>query len=129
MSVGTGWTYSHLTGTAKPNPGAGDISEADFGFDYSAFGIPEAPNSDPNDTATSGLRLATNITGFFGGTSVAAVYEDPNFFSGQYTVQVDAWLTGRSQSALEARSTRAFMSVLMWPLLKLPISPDKVAPG
>ena len=92
MSVGTGWTYSHLTGTAKPNPGAGDISEADFGFDYSAFGIPEAPNSDPNDTATSGLRLATNITGFFGGTSVAAVYEDPNFFSGQYTVQVDAWL-------------------------------------
>jgi len=92
MSVGTGWTYSHLNGTAKPNPGAGDISEADFGFDYSAFGIPEAPDSDPNDTATSGLRLAANLTGFFGNTSVAAVYEDPNFFSGQYTVQVDAWL-------------------------------------
>jgi len=89
MDVGTGWTYSHIGGTAQPI--VGDIAEADFGFDYSAFGIPEAPNSDVGDTATSGLRLATNITGFFGGTSVAAVFEDVSF-TGQYTLQVDAWL-------------------------------------
>ena len=91
MSTGSGWVYSHSGGTAAPAPENFDTSEADFGFNYSQFGIPEAPNSDPGDTATSGLRLASNLTGAFAGDAIAAVYEDVNF-TGQYTVQVDMWL-------------------------------------
>jgi len=89
MSSGAGWQFSHFGGSGKPGPT--DISEADFGFDYSAFGIPEAPNSQPGDAATQGLRLAANIPGNFGGDQIAAVYEHPSF-TGQYTVQVDAWV-------------------------------------
>ena len=89
MSVGTGWQFSHFGGIGKP--GVTDISEADFGFDYSAFGIPEAPNSEVGDTATSGLRLAVNTPGLWAGDQVAAVYEDASF-TGQYTFQVDIWL-------------------------------------
>lgn len=89
LSTGNGWQYSHFGGTEKP--GVGDISEADFGFDYSVLGIPEAPHSDPGDPDTLGLRLAVNTPGQWGGDQVAAVYEDPNF-NGQYTLQVDVWL-------------------------------------
>lgn len=89
LSTGTGWKYSHFGGTAKPGPN--DISEADFGFNYAALGIPEAPNSQPSDITRRGLRLATNTVGQFAGDQIAAVYESP-LFVGQYTVQVDVWL-------------------------------------
>ena len=89
LSTGIGWSYSHAGGTSQPS--GGDTSSADFGFDYSAFGIPEAPNSEASDTATRGLRVAANLTGAFGGDAVAAVFEDAAF-TGQYTVQVDMWL-------------------------------------
>ena len=89
LSTGTGWEFSHFGGTAKP--GVTDISEADFGFNYSALGIPEAPHSEVGDPNTLGLRLAANTPGGWGGDQVAAVYEDPNF-DGQYTLQVDIWL-------------------------------------
>lgn len=89
MSTGTGWKYSHFGGIAKP--GANDISEADFGFNYAALGIPEAPHSQPGQPVRRGLRLADNIVGEFAGDQVAAVYESP-LFVGQYTVQVDVWL-------------------------------------
>ena len=95
LSTGAGWGYSHFGGANKP--GAGDISEADFGFDYSTLGIPEAPNSEPGDAATKGLRLATNTPGLWAGDQVAAVYEDPNF-NGQYTLQVDVWLNWSATS-------------------------------
>jgi hypothetical protein len=89
LSTGAGWEFSHFGGTAKP--GVSDISEADFGFDYSALGIPEAPHSDGGDPGTLGLRLAANTPGSWYGDQVAAVYADPNF-NGQYTMQVDIWL-------------------------------------
>ena len=59
-----------------------------FGFDYSAFGIPAAPNG----TGTVGLRLASNVTAADpgGGSAVAAV--STQTFSGKYTVQFDFWL-------------------------------------
>jgi hypothetical protein len=89
LSTGTGWEFSHFGGTAKPSPN--DISEADFGFNYAALGIPEAPNSQPGNSTRRGLRLATNTVGEFAGDQIAVVYESP-LFVGQYTVQVDAWL-------------------------------------
>ncbi len=89
LSTGTGWQYSHFGGTDKPD--GTDISSADFGFDYSAYGIPEAPNSDPNDASTLGLRLAANLPGGWAGDQVAAVYEDASF-DDQYTVEVDVWM-------------------------------------
>ncbi len=101
LSAGAGWKYSHFGGTAKP--GANDSSEADFGFNYAALGIPEAPNSQPGDASRRGLRLATNTVGRFAGDQVAAVYESP-LFVGQYTVQVDAWLNW-SPNASEVGTT------------------------
>ncbi len=93
MESGAGWKYSHFGGTSKPT--ASDISQADFGFDYSTLGIPEAPHSQVGDATRRGLRLAANTPGLWGGDQVAAVYEDVNF-DGQYTVQVDAWLNWSS---------------------------------
>ena len=87
--MGVGWQYSHFGGTTKPD--SNDISRADFGFDYSQLGIPEAPHSQPGDASTRGLRLAANVVGQFAGDQVAAVYESPTF-AGQYTLQVDVWL-------------------------------------
>jgi hypothetical protein len=88
LSTGAGWSYSHFGGTDKP--GVTDTSEADFGFNYSLLGIPEAPNSALGDVGTSGLRLAVNVPGGWRGDQVAAVYEDAAL-TGAYTVQVDVW--------------------------------------
>ncbi|MEQ8835815.1 MAG: hypothetical protein RID07_03325, partial [Lacipirellulaceae bacterium] len=89
MNVGTGWEFSHFGGIGVPE--ASDTSDAAFGFDYSALGIPEAPNTNVGDAATRGLRLATNVPGGWGGDQIAAIYEDASF-AGQYTVTVDVWL-------------------------------------
>lgn len=91
MSSSVGWQFSHHGGTAKPDLLAGDTTEADFGYDYSALGIPEAPNTRGSDLPTRGLRLAANTTSFLFQDAVAAVYEDVRF-TGRYTVQVDIWL-------------------------------------
>ncbi len=89
LASGGGWKYSHFGGTSLPD--ASDISRADFGFDYSSLGIPEAPHSQPGDAIRRGLRLAANVPGQFGGDQIAAVYES-TLFVGQYTVQVDVWM-------------------------------------
>lgn len=81
-----GWMFESTSG----NFGIDDASDAVFGFDYSAMGIPEAPNTVMGDAATRGLRIRTNNPGF-SGDQAAAFLEDPNF-SGKYTVQVDMWL-------------------------------------
>lgn len=93
MDAGTGWGYSH--GDGSDVPVFGDSSDADFGFDYSAFGIPEAPNSDASDTATSGLRVAANLPGTVNDDAILVIYEDASF-TGQYTVQVDLWMNWAS---------------------------------
>lgn len=90
METGDGWSFSHFGGTSNPISGVA-TQEADFGFDYSVFGIPEAPSTRGFDSPTRGLRLAANLPGNFGGDQIAAVYEDSSF-SGKYTLQVDAWL-------------------------------------
>jgi hypothetical protein len=58
---------------------------ADFFYDYSAIGVPAAPNG----SGTRGLKMtANNSSGVFGGLTVS-----PNgqSFSGDYTVSFDMW--------------------------------------
>jgi hypothetical protein len=60
-------------------------STADFFYDYSAIGVPAAPNG----SGTRGLKMtANNATGVFGGFTTS-----PNgqSFSGEYTVSFDMW--------------------------------------
>ncbi len=71
---------------------ADDDAEAEFNYEYLDFdGIPEAPNSDAVDgDPNRGLRLSANIQA--GAISAVAVATEDLNLSGQYTVQVDAWL-------------------------------------
>ena len=80
-----GWTFESLTGNFGING-----SDATFGYDYSADGIPEAPNSDPGDTSTSGVRLRTNKTSL--PNDQANIFLEDANFSGSYQVEVDMWL-------------------------------------
>lgn len=69
--------------TVNNGPGSGS---ADFFFDYSAVGIPSAPNS---GGSTRGLKLQANLTGgVFSGLSAS-----PNGLNltGEYRVQFDLW--------------------------------------
>lgn len=81
-----GWVEESLT----ENFGIPGASDSVFGYDYSAVGIPEAPNSGTGDAATRGVRLRTNLTGL--PTDQVSIALDNLDFSGKYTVQVDMWL-------------------------------------
>lgn len=62
-------------------------SHADFFFDYSAAGIPPAPNSVGNTTI--GMKLQANLTAnALGGFSVSPTGQD---FTGDYSITFDAW--------------------------------------
>ena len=74
---GTGWTVTEN----------GDTSVT-WGFDYSAMGIPSAPNGD----GTTGVRLAANISPDDPGAGSAIAVSPGIAASGQYTVQFDFWL-------------------------------------
>lgn len=58
-----------------------------FNWDYSALGIPPAPNG----SDTIGLRLASNITDQGPGAAAISALS-PMEFSGKYTVEFDFWL-------------------------------------
>jgi hypothetical protein len=70
---------------------ADEDTSHEFGFDYSPFGIPPAPNG----TGTTGLKMSANITGGGGGTTISA-YPEGLALSGQYQMQVDFWLNFNS---------------------------------
>lgn len=70
------WTVNNSTLT--------DIT-ADFYYDYSAIGVPAAPNG----TGTRGLKMtANNTAGVFGGFSTSPTGQS---FSGEYRVSFDMW--------------------------------------
>ena len=81
-----GWEFESRTGNLNLEGG----SDVLFGYDYSSVGIPEAPNTPAGDTATSGVRLRTNLFGL--PRDSAGIYLDDNQFSGKYQLQVDMWL-------------------------------------
>ncbi|MCA9196576.1 MAG: PEP-CTERM sorting domain-containing protein [Planctomycetales bacterium] len=62
-------------------------ASADFGFDYSVYGIPAAPGG----TGTTGLRLASNLVDPEEAQAIA-VSPTGIELSGEYTVEVDVWL-------------------------------------
>lgn len=77
----TGWTFVR-----------DEVNQNDtrFAYDYSEISIPEAPNSQPGDTATSGVALRTNVAA--GAVDQAGMYYEDASFTGNYRVQVDMWL-------------------------------------
>jgi hypothetical protein len=81
-----GWVFTSLTGKF----GITGSSIADYGFDYAALGIPEAPNFQAGNPARQGLRIRTNNNGLSTDQAVASLTQAN--FTGKYTVQVDLWL-------------------------------------
>jgi hypothetical protein len=66
------------------DPGLSD-THADFFYDYSAIGIPAAPNG----AGTHGLKMtANNASGVFSGFSVSPTGQS---FAGDYVVRFDLW--------------------------------------
>lgn len=66
------------------DPGLSDII-ADFFYDYSAIGVPPAPNG----TGTTGLKMtANNSGGVFSGFSVSPTGQN---FTGEYRLSFDLW--------------------------------------
>lgn len=66
------------------DPGLSDITN-DFFYDYSAIGVPSAPNG----TGTRGLKMTANNTGgVFSGYSVSPNGQN---FTGEYRVEFDLW--------------------------------------
>ena len=75
LNDGTNWTMV----------GADDAT-ADFGFDYTALGIPQAPNG----TDSRGLRLAANID--LGEAASLSVSPNGVELTGTYQVRTDFWI-------------------------------------
>lgn len=82
MTSGAGWT---VNGTSA------DIA-ATFGYNYSADGIAEAPNTQAGDTATTGLKLEANR---FDPAAAAEFWLYPvgQAFTGSYQFRFDAWMS------------------------------------
>jgi hypothetical protein len=62
-----------------------------FAYDYSADGIPEAPNTQVGDTATSGLKVEANLDTVSGSEFLTA-YPLGQSFTGTYQLRFDAWM-------------------------------------
>lgn len=62
-----------------------------FAYDYSADGIPEAPNSQVGDMATSGLKVEANLDSVVAGEYLTAYPMGQNF-TGTYQLRFDAWM-------------------------------------
>jgi hypothetical protein len=80
------WSFNSAIGADAPDDGSGN--EANFFFDYSAAGIPSAPNSVGG--STRGLKLEANVpgTGVFSGLSVSPLGQS---FAGDFVVRADVW--------------------------------------
>jgi hypothetical protein len=81
MTSGAAWGINATSGDTL----------ATFNFDYSIQGIPEAPNSQPGDAATRGLRLEANINEPSTLESLT-VYPLGQSFTGTYQLRFDAWM-------------------------------------
>jgi hypothetical protein len=97
MDSGAGWGVNAITAD----------NAATFGYDYSADGIPEAPNS-VGGAATSGVKLESNITA--GALDGFTLYPIGQSFSGAYTLQFDAWMNFDADERVgDANGTTEFL--------------------
>lgn len=94
MTSGAGWGV---------NDNGADTA-ATFGFDYSALGIPEAPNTQGGDAATTGLKMEARIAGT--GGSALTVYPLGQNFTGTHQLRFDAWM---NLSLIDTGSTTEFL--------------------
>lgn len=81
MTSGAGWGM---------NASSADTA-ATFGYDYSADGIPEAPNSRGGDSATSGVKLEANHSDFVDAGEFFTLYPTGQNFTGNYRLRFDQW--------------------------------------
>ncbi|MCG8450739.1 MAG: hypothetical protein MI725_14310, partial [Pirellulales bacterium] len=72
------------------NAGSSD-NNITFNYDYSADGIPEAPNVQGGDSATRGVKLEANLGGSAGG-DFFTIYPLGQNFTGNYQLDFDMWL-------------------------------------
>ena len=81
MNTGSGW--------------GANVSSLDLNFtqnyDYSADGIPEAPNSEVGDDATRGVKLEANLA-LPPDSQFLTIYPIGQSFSGNYQLRFDAWM-------------------------------------
>ncbi len=100
------WSVAALTGDAwggvlfrdemvDPNGWGKNANSTDntatFNYNYSADGIPEAPNSQGGDAATRGVKLEANNTNFVDSADFFTLYPLGQSFSGNYQLRFDAW--------------------------------------
>ncbi len=69
---------------------SGSDRQITFNYDYGSIGIPEAPNSQPGDAATRGVRLEANLTS--GTVNFFTIYPLGQNFTGSYQLRFDAWM-------------------------------------
>ncbi len=78
-------------------------NRTDYGVDYAAAGIPEAPNTQSGDALGRGVALRANVTQ--GRRDQAAIFvEDPSF-TGRYRVQVDMYLSWAAEPSGQVGTT------------------------
>lgn len=91
MNDGTGWSA---------NVGGTGDSQFAFNYDYSADGIPEAPNAEGGDAATRGVKLEANLvsptTGEF-----FTLYPNGQNFTGDYQLRFDSWMNFGTSGSTE----------------------------
>jgi len=81
MTSGASWGMNSTADTA-----------ATFGYNYSADGIPEAPNSILGNTATSGVKLTANNGDLIDAAAYFTLYPVGKNFTGNYQLRFDAWM-------------------------------------
>ena len=81
MNDGSAWSA---------NVGGSGDSQYAFDYDYSADGIPEAPNGEGGDAATRGVKLEANLVAPTGG-EFFTLYPNGQSFSGDYQLRFDSW--------------------------------------
>lgn len=72
---------------------------ATFNYDYSADGIPEAPNSVGGDDATRGVKLEANLS--TGTAQFFTLYPMGQNYTGSYQLRFDAWMNYAGSATTE----------------------------
>jgi len=90
MNNGAGWGV---------NGSAGNDWQYTFDYDYSANGIPEAPNSQVGDAATRGVKMEANLTS--GTAQFFTLYPLGQNFTGPHQLRFDAWMNYGTSATTE----------------------------
>ncbi len=98
MESAAGWGVNAFGGPPAP-----DVA-AMFGYDYSADGIPEAPNSQGGDAATTGVKLEANLVDPPGAAGYT-LYPVGQNFTGPYQLRFDVWMNYDADERINGASS------------------------